>query len=143
MPPLPDLSQFDWLVLQETRSVQGVTPDEVWSRLQHHNVPVFRSMVEPALHRLGSLGLVHSLELEGHPLWLRAPQGDLACNWRTQLSWPEPGPEPRPEETGNNRASTAPCDQYRPFYGQPGYCWCGWLGGEHTAQAQQPREATP
>ena len=139
----PTLSDFDWIVLQETRSVQGVTPDEVWNRLQHHNVPLFKSMVEPALLRLTNLGLVRSLELEGHPLWLRTPQGDLVFNWRTQLSWPEPGPEPRLGETGNNRASTAPCDQYRPFHGQPAYCWCGWIRTEHSAEAQQSKEAPP
>lgn len=136
----PTLSDFDWLVLQETRAVQGVTPDELWTRLQYHSVPVVHSMVQPALLKLSSLGLISSLELEGHPLWSRTPQGDLVFNWRTQLSWPDPGPEPRPGETGNQRASAAPCDSYRPFHGQPGYCWCGWFRDEHAAEAQQRKE---
>lgn len=142
----PDLTEYDWLVLQETRSVSGVTLDEVWSRIQYHKPKgdfQFKSTVEPSLLRLNSLGLVRSLELEGHPLWLRTPQGDLVFNWRTQLSWPEPGPEPRPGETGNNRPSAAPCDQYRPFHGQPAYCWCGWIRTEHPTEAQQSKEATP
>lgn len=139
----PTLSDFDWIVLQETHAVEGVTPEEVWRRVQYHEVPAFRSMIEPALLRLNSLGLVSSLELEGQPLWMRTPRGHLVFNWRTQLTWPDPGPEPRPGETGNQRASAAPCDRYRPFHGQPGYCWCGWFRDEHSAQAQQSKEATP
>lgn len=136
----PTLSDFDWLVLQETRAVEGVTPDEVWRRVQYHEVPAFRSMIEPSLLRLNHLGLLRSLELEGNPLWLRTPQGDLVYNWRIQLDDPNPGPEPRPGETGNRRASPTPCDQYRPCYAAPAYCWCGWFRAEHAAEAQQRKE---
>lgn len=139
----PDLTDFDWLVLQETRSVSGVRLDELWSRVEYHKYPAFRTSLEPSLGKLSSLGLLRRLELEGDPLWLRTPHGDLVFNWRTQTSWPDPGPEPRPGETGQNRASDAPCDQYRSFHGAPGYCWCGWIRTEHSTEAQQSKEATP
>lgn len=139
----PTLSDFDWIVLQETRAVEGVTPEEVWRRVQYHKIPAFRSMIEPSLLRLNGLGLVRSLELEGDPLWLRTQQGDLVYNWRIQLDDPNPGPEPRPGETGNRRASPTPCDQYRPCYGAPAYCWCGWFSADHSAEAQQSKEAAP
>lgn len=134
----PDLTDFEWLVLQETRSVSGVRLDEAWSRVQYHNYfPATRPMLEPALSKLTGLGLLRRLELEGDPLWLRTPQGDLVFNWRTQLDDPNPGPEPRPGETGNGRASPTACDQYRPCYATPAYCWCGWFRAEHSAEAQR------
>lgn len=136
----PDISDLDWVVLQETHAVEGVTTEEVWTRVQFHNVPAIRPMIEPALLRLSKLGLIRSLELEGHPLWSRTDQGDLVYNWRTQLTWDDVGPEPRPGETGNKRAASAPCDHYRPCHGLPNTCWCGWYKGDHAPAAHKARE---
>lgn len=137
----PNLSDYDWLILQEISStVSGLTLDEVWSRVKHHENldPGFYSkiIVEPALLNLRTLGLVSSVGLEGSPLWMRTPKGDLVNNWRVQLTWPEVGPEPRSGETGDKRASSSPCDQYRPVHRIPGNCWCGWHRVDHTASAQ-------
>lgn len=151
MPTLPDLSQFEWLVLGEPCSVNGLTTDELWSQIREHQTqtpvhwpktPSTRPMLESALAKLKALGLVRSLSLEGAPLWLRTSEGDLACNWNKQLGWPEPRPEPRAGETGNKIASE-PCNQFRAYHPSPGYCWCGWIHSEHAPNAQQSEGIAP
>ena len=137
----PSLSDYDWLILGEiSRTVNGLTLDEVWSRVKHHENldPGFYSkfIVEPALLNLRSLGLASSIQLADDTLWMRTQKGDLVNNWRVQLTWPDVGPEPRPGETGEKRASDNPCDQYRPVHRSPGTCWCGWHRTDHTAEAQ-------
>ncbi|MBV6418483.1 MAG: hypothetical protein CMLOHMNK_03347 [Steroidobacteraceae bacterium] len=151
MPPLPDLSQFEWLVLGEPCSVNGLTTDELWSQIQEYQTQApahwpktsqTKAMLDSALAKLGALGLVRSLSLEGAPLWLRTTEGDLTYNWKKQLDWPDPGPEPRAGETGHKK-SAEPCDHFRPFRPAPGYCWCGWFRSEHAPDAQQPKGVNP
>ncbi len=151
MPPLPDLSQFEWAVLGEPCSVNGLTTDELWSLIQQQQTQApahwpktnrTRAMLESALVKLRALDLVRSLSLEGAPLWLRTSEGDLVYNWRKQLGWPDPGPEPRAGETGN-KVAAKPCDQFRPFRSAPGYCWCGWIRSEHAPSAQQSEGIAP
>ncbi len=86
MPPLPDLSPFEWVVLGEPCSVNGLTTDELWSQIQEYQAQApthwpktsqTKAMLESALAKLRALGLVRSVSLEGAPLWLRTSEGEL------------------------------------------------------------------
>lgn len=142
VPPTPDLTPFEWLVLSELCSVNGCTASEIWRSIQESKLASTRPMLEASLDGLKALGLARSLSIGAAPLWLRTSEGELAYNWKKQLEWPDPGPEPRTGETGSKKAAQ-PCDQFRPFRPSPGYCWCGWFRTEHTPEAQSTEGDSP
>lgn len=137
MPPTPDLSPLEWLVLGELCSVNGFTTAEIWHSVQESRLAATKPGLQASLAKLKAMGLARSLSIETAPLWLRTSEGDLAYNWHQhkQLGWPDP--ELRAGETGNKKAAQ-PCDQYRPFRPAPGYCWCGWFRTDHTPEGHPP-----
>ena len=90
--------------------------------------------LRPHLERLVDLDLVAFQEGQWRPTW----SGRGVYNWHQQLSWADAIedsriPEPRPEENGDQ--VVAGCNDYRPFYGCPGYCWCGIIRSQHVSEA--------
>lgn len=90
--------------------------------------------MEPHLKRLADLGLIVFEDSSWLPTW----SGRGVHNWRQQLLWADPTgdtelPEPRPEENGDQVVPG--CNEYRPLYCSPGYCWCGRFRNEHASEA--------
>ncbi|MBX3167740.1 MAG: hypothetical protein KF760_10030 [Candidatus Eremiobacteraeota bacterium] len=86
--------------------------------------------------RLAAQGLLISED----GLWRLSWEGIGVVNWLLQTSLSTGAlPEPRLQENGDE-VSLVPCDQYRAFFGAPGYCWCGHPRARHAGEKHNGQE---
>ena len=94
------------------------------------------SSMQAHLQCLLDLGLVVSRNDRWEPTW----SGWGVYYWIHQLHWADAMPHaelPAPRQQENGDQVVLGCNDYRPLYCRPGYCWCGLLRNQHASEAPQ------
>lgn len=116
-------------VLQLVHEARGTElTDYLEAELARANIPGAKRH----LQKLKNLDLVECI----NSIWKTTWTGAGVSNWRTQLFFAEQGqPVPEPREGENGHQPGPGCNEFRPTFFAPGYCWCCRLRKDHASEA--------